>query len=35
LEHILLFSKTQKGEKCHEIITSVLFQAPHEHIVHY
>ena len=28
---ILLFSKTQKGEKCHEIITSVLFQAPHEH----
>ena len=27
LEHILLFSnsKTQKGEKCHEIIISVLY----------
>ena len=23
-----MFSKTQKGEKCHEIITSALFQAP-------
>ena len=28
-----LFSKTQKGEKRHEVITSVLFQAPHEHMV--
>ena len=28
-----MFSKTQKGEKRHEVITSVLFQAPHEHII--
>ena len=30
---LVSFSKTQKGEKRHELITSVLFQSPHEHIV--
>ena len=33
VSHGQLFSKTQKGQKSHEGITSVLFQAPHEYIV--